>query len=74
MSKITREQCQQLYDAEMYETRDSFNRKLEEITGIQAKRYIGYQYYDAGGNYVGDSCDCDVRDILSNAYIEIGDE
>lgn len=74
MSKITHEQGQLLYDAHMYESRDSFNRKLEEITGIQAKKYTGYQYYDAAGNYVGDSCDCDVRDILSNAYIEIEGE
>lgn len=73
MSRITREQYEQLCDEKIFGTREDFHKLLEETTGITAQKYTGYQYYDSIGNYIGDSCDCDVLDILNNAYIEIGD-
>jgi hypothetical protein len=52
---------------------DTFNEVLEELTGITAKRYVAYQYFDEADNYVGDSSDSTVLDLLHNAYIEIED-
>ena len=69
VEEIDREQYELLSDSRMWDTAEEFNKLLEEVTGITAKRYIGYQYYDADGNYIGDSNDSTVKDLLINAYI-----
>ena len=72
--KITKEQYEELCDCKSWDTNEEFHNLLEDLTGIAAKRYTGYQYFDTSGNYVGDSSDCSVRDLLNNAYIEIEGE
>lgn len=69
---ITREQYEQLEEAEFFD-RDEYHKLLKKYTGIVAKPYTGYSYYDSAGNYIGDSnCD-DVRGFLRSAYIEVID-
>jgi hypothetical protein len=34
--------------------------------GIEKREYVSYQYYDARGDYLGDSGDMDDDDILSS--------
>ena len=69
---ITKDQLERLSEAEMFD-RDEYHKLLEKYTGIVAKPYTGYSYYDDAGNYLGDS-DCDdVRDLLKSAYIEVAD-
>ena len=68
---ITNDQLDELEEMLSIGDRKSFNELLEEYTGIEAKRYTAYQYYDCAGNYVGDSDNYDVREILENAYIKI---
>ena len=72
VDKISREQYDELCFSHMWDSYEDFHRMLEEITGITAKRYIAYQYYDSSGSYVGDSNDSTVRDLLNNAYVKIG--
>lgn len=71
VDKISKEQYEELCESKFWDSDDDFHRMLEEITGITAKRYVGYQYFDNYDNYVGDSNDDTVRDLLHNAYIEI---
>ena len=71
--KITKEQYEELCESKCWDTYEEFHKILEEITGIEAKRYTGYQYFDSIGNYVGDSNDCSVKDLLDNAYIQVGE-
>lgn len=71
VDKISKERYEELCESKFWDSDDDFHRMLEEITGITAKRYTGYQYFDSYDNYVGDSNDDTVRDLLHNAYIEI---
>ena len=72
--KITKEQYEELSESRCWDTDEEFHKMLEEITGIEAKRYTGYQYFDSAGNFIGDSNEVCVRDLLNNAYIEIEGE
>ena len=71
VNKINKEQYNALCESKFWDGKENFHDLLEEITGIVAKRYTGYQYFDSAGNYIGDSNDVSVRDLLNNAYIEI---
>ena len=71
VDKISKEQYEELCESKFWDSDDDFHRMLEEVTGITAKRYTVYQYFDSYDNYVGDSNDDTVRDLLHNAYIEI---
>ena len=73
VEKISKEQYEELGNSSMWDNTDSFHKKLEEMTGITAKRYVGYSYYDENGMYLGDSNNSTLRDLLGNAYIEIED-
>lgn len=68
--KITKEQYNELCESHFYDTREEFHKLLEEITGIEAQEYTGYQYYCLG-NYVGDTDNSSVKDLLDNSYIEV---
>ena len=52
VDKISREQYEELCESKFWDSDDDFHRMLEEITGITAKRYTGYQYFDSYDNYV----------------------
>ncbi len=66
---ITKEQLEELEEIQSI-NRSDFNELLEEYTEIEARPYTAYQYYDSAGNFVGDSDNNDVREILKNAYIK----
>ena len=70
MFEITRGQLEELEETLSIDRRD-FNDLLEEYAGIVAKPYTAFVYYDSADNWVGDSDNYDVRDILENAYIII---
>ena len=70
---ITAKQVEQIEDAAIFGTKE-YHEKLEELTGITAMPYTGYSYYDAAGNYIGDSSDSGLSDLLKAAYIEVKDE
>lgn len=70
--KISKKQYEELCEAQSY-SRTAFHELLESIAGIEARPYTGYSYYDNLGNYIGDSNDVVIRDLLDNAYIKIED-
>lgn len=47
---------------------------MEEYTGIEARPYTAYQYYDNCGNYIGDSSDSALEDLLEAACIKVVDD
>mgnify|MGYP003288570234 CR=1 FL=1 len=73
VDKISKEQFEELDHSSMWDGYEDFHKLLEEITGITAKRYVGYQYFDEAGMYIGDSNNSTIRDLLNNAYIQIED-
>ena len=70
MSYITAEQLEELREAESISRLD-FNGLLEDYTDIKAKPYTAFYYEDGAGNWVGDSADDEVGDILRRAYIKV---
>lgn len=72
MAKITRQQYEELKEA--YETDDQkFAEILEEYTGITRRAFTSYDYY-IGDDYVGNSDDNSLRDILRYAYVEVEEQ
>lgn len=71
LDKITREQLEDLSDAFDFGTFFEFHEILEEYTGIVAKPYTAYQYFDEFGDYIGDSNDFELLDLLRNARVEV---
>ncbi len=71
MKTITREQYEELDDARMFGTIGEYHRMLEEYTGIEARAYTAHQYFDGADNYVGDSNEDTLKDILNRAYIKV---
>ena len=71
VDKINHAQYELLCESKFWDGNEDFHELLENITGITAKSYMGYSYYDSHGNYIGDSNDVTVRDLLNNAYIKI---
>ena len=66
---ITKQQLQEREDSTAYGMNE-FHRLLEEYTGIEARPYTAYQYFDNCGNYIGDSSDSELYDLLEAAYVE----
>lgn len=71
IDKITREQLEDLSDAFDFGTPSEFHEILVEYTGIVAKPYTAYQYFNEFGDYIGDSNDFELLDLLQNARIEV---
>ena len=69
--KITKEQYKALCDTESWGSKRDFHELLKELAGIEAQKYTGYQYFDNLGNYLGDSDNCSVRDLLNGAGIGV---
>lgn len=74
MNRINKEQYETLCESKFWDSDEDFHKLLEQITGITARSYMGYSYFDSCGNYIGDSNDVTLRDLLDNAYIDIEEE
>lgn len=69
MAQITKEQYQELQNEEIHDY-EEFMHKLEKYTGIEARPCSSYHFYDAAGDYIGDSGD-DVGALLKAAYVKV---
>lgn len=69
--KITAEQFDELSCSNSSWTYADFLSALEKYTGITARPYTGYQYFDAAGDYLGDSGETSLEDLLEKAGIEV---
>lgn len=65
--KITAEQFDELSTSEYGE----FLQALEEYTGIEARPYTAYQFFDAAGNFLANSDETCLEELLEKAGIEV---
>ena len=72
MKRLTREQYDDIEYARSFDMRE-YHELLEKHTGITAKQYTAFSYYDNAGNYLGDSNDSDTFDLLTAAYVKVED-
>lgn len=71
---ITRAQYNDIESTVFLGDRQAFNARLLKHTAIVSRPYTAYSYYDAAGNYLGDSNDADLDGLLFAAYIEVKDD
>ena len=67
---ITQEEFEYLNDL-YHNDREKFHKVIYDQLDIEAHPSTMYDYYDYGGNYIGNSNDSSLHDILSAAYIKI---
>lgn len=72
VEKINKKQYEELCESDVWDITEEFNKKLKQITGITARAYVCYLYFDSLGNYIGNN-NCTVTELLNNAYIGIED-
>ena len=70
---ITKRQLQEIEGSAILSTVE-FHRVLEKYTGIEARPYKAYQYFDSCGNYLGDSGDSSLEGLLEAACIKVVDD
>ncbi len=71
---ITKEQLEEIEDALSCGGRETAYGMLKEYTGIEARPYTAWAFYDEADNYVGDSDNYTIRDLLDKAYIAVVEE
>lgn len=71
---ITTEQLEEIEDAIGCFDRGAAYALLKKYTGIEARPYTAFVFYDEADNFVGDSDNYTIRDLLDNAYITIVEE
>lgn len=67
--KITQEQFDELNFLQSLDTKE-FNKKLEELLDVEVRPYTSYQYF-VGGNYIGDSAEETLNDLLNKMGVEV---
>lgn len=72
MIKITQRQAENLSFVMSWDE-EHFPFLLEDYTGLEAKSVSMFQIFD-GGDYVGDTHNCTISDILRRAGIEVVDD
>lgn len=68
--KITENQYDELMFA-IHTSPKEFVKLMEEYTGITAKPYTAYQFFDSADVYIGDYSLSSLSEILENAEIEV---
>lgn len=71
--KITKSQAEKLDFAFSWDE-ESFPYLLEDYTGLKAKEVTMFQIFDGGDNYIGDTHNCTLSEILRKAEIEVVDD
>lgn len=68
---ITKEQLEEIEDAYSYGSPKDSYKLLKKYAGIEARPYTAFTFYDEADNYVGDSDNYSIKDLLDNAYIKV---
>lgn len=75
MKTISQDKFNELSNHLEYEGVDEvFLTKLHRLTGITARPYTNYSLYDKSGDYLTDSSDLDLYDLLMQAGVGIRKE
>lgn len=70
---ITKKQLEEIEEAYFLDREEAFGL-LEEYADIKAKPFTTWGFYDAADNYIGDSDNYSIRDLLDNAYVSVVEE
>ena len=67
---ITKAQQENLELAELLDD-EEYRKLLSEYMGIEARAYTAYNYYDENGDFIGNSEDYDLGQLMEAAGVEV---
>ena len=67
---ISKSQMEELEDACTFGI-EGANKLLKKYAGIQARAYTAYNYYDENDNFLANSDETDLDDLLGKANVEV---
>ena len=70
---ITKAQMNEMKEAMRLGCINTANDLLYEYAGIEAREYTAYNYYDEFGNFLANSDETDISDLLEKAGVEVLD-
>ena len=53
---------------------EEYRKLLREYMGIEARAYTAYNYYDENGDFIGNSEDYDLDQLMEAAGVEVRDD
>ncbi len=70
---ITKAQLENLELAELCDD-EGYRKLLREYMGIEARTYTAYNFYDENGDFIGNSEDYDLGQLMEAAGVEVRDD
>lgn len=70
---ITKAQMNEIKEAMRLGCINTANDLLYEYAGIEARAYMAYNYYNEDGDFLANSDEADISDILEKAGVEVLD-
>lgn len=67
---ITKAQLSQLYQTQLFDN-DEYLRLLKEFAGIESRPTTEYNYYDEYDNFLANSDETDIYELLEMAGVEV---
>lgn len=67
---VTKAQQENLELAELLDD-EEYRKLLSEYMGIEARAYTAYNYYDENGDFIGNSEDYDLGQLMEAAGVEV---
>lgn len=67
---ISKSQMEELEDARTFGI-EGANKLLKKYAGIQARAYTAYNYYDENDNFLANSDETDIYELLEMAGVEV---
>lgn len=74
MTKYITEAQQEKLELAVLLDDEEYRKLLREYMGIEARAYTAYNYYDENGDFIGNSEDYDLDQLMEAAGVEVRDD
>ena len=74
MAKYITEAQQEKLELAILLDDEEYRKLLREYMGIKARAYTAYNYYDENGDFIGNSEDYDLGQLMEAAGVEVRDD
>lgn len=74
MAKYITEAQQEKLELAVLLDDEEYRKLLREYMGIKARAYTAYNYYDENGDFIGNSEDYDLDQLMEAAGVEVRDD
>ena len=74
MAKYITEAQQEKLELAVLLDDEKYRKLLREYMGIEARAYTAYNYYDENGDFIGNSEDYDLGQLMEAAGVEVRDD